>query len=88
MGFKRGARVLVNDKIGIVTTKLVRSPDNIRQCVKFDDGTHGVFQHTDLSDVMVANDGPSEEDHLRAALRGEKHADASVTFNGGKVRRT
>jgi len=73
-GFGRGERVLVNGRLGTVTTKIVRGPDNILQAVKFDEPDEhgklfGSFPHTELFAAAPIEGKPSEVDLLGQAIR-------------------
>lgn len=74
LGFKRGTRVTVNGRIGTVTTKLVRSPTDALQSVKFDEPDEagklfGSFPHTALELAAPVEGKPSEVDLLGQAIR-------------------
>lgn len=73
-GYARGARVLVNGRIGTVLTKIVRNRDSILQSVKFDEPDeagkfHGSFPHTELFPAAAEEGAPSEVDLLGQRIR-------------------
>lgn len=74
LGFRKGERVVVNGRLGIVHTKLVRGPNNILQSVKFDtadeDGKYfASFPHTALELAPEVEGKPSEVDLLGHRIR-------------------
>lgn len=69
MGFQRGSRVLVDDKVGTVTVRRVCGSNNVRHTVKFDDGTCGVYAANDMAEAVRPEGQPTEVDLLGQRIR-------------------